>query len=377
MTLSTLQISQIQQFHDGEIEEASVSVLLSTSSHARVYLAALQELSEATKGAMEEAWEKADSATAADDWSKAAFSATRLLDQELPELAPMLERFHDDEVSTMESASILALMQEREDVASYLERLDILSDTVKGFDFSEGVSFDGFFDKVAAELNIETKPSLNVVKLDHSFSYEEHAVLVQRFFDDDVTSSEKQRVQSWIDAENSEVVGALEACEELSLATTIATEQAVEQADFTDLWSNIEKELTSTKEQVVGPPSAHVLQLGAFKQEKADASFFQKYQQGIFTAVAAVLLLGVFGPQMFGTEKHTVEKIVIIDGITSEPGTSVRIAAPVQPVSAEVEEEDEEESTVIWITDESLENKDVKDKEPLKDNETEASEDPI
>ena len=374
MTLSTLQINQIQQFHDGEISECSVSQLLADSSHARVYLTALQEISGATKAAMEEAWGKADSKNAVADWSEAAFSATRLLDMELHELAPMLERFHDDEVSSMESASVLALMQEREDIAAYLENLDTLSSTIKSADFSVGVSFDGFFEKVASELNLETKSASNLVSLDHSYSYEEHAVLLQRFFDNEVTSREKQRVQSWIDSENEDVVNALAAFEELSLATTIATEQAVEQADFTSLWSSIENEISQTKEQPA--QSEHVVQLGAFREKKEEASFFQKYQQSIFTAVAAVLLLGVFGPQMFGSEKHTVEKIVIIDGISSEPGTSVRIDAPIRQVSAQVEEEDEE-STVIWITDESLENEDVKDKEPLKDNEVKESEEPI
>ncbi len=375
MTLSTLQISQIQQFHDGEISEGSVSELLTSSSHARVYLTALQELSGATKAAMEEAWEKADATNAVADWSEAAFGATRLLDMKIQELAPMLERFHDDEVSPMESASVLALMQERDDIVAYLENLDMLSGSVKGVDFSEGVNFDGFFDKVAAELKLETKAPSNVVRLDHAFSYEEHAVLLQRFFDEEVTPREQQRVQSWIDSENEDVIGALEACEELSLATTIASEQAVEQADFSNLWASIESEISQTEEK--STQSEQVVQIGAFREKKAEASFFQKYQQSIFTAVAAVLLLGVFGPQMFGSEKHTVEKIVIIDGISSEPGTSVRIDAPMRPVSAQVEEDDEEESTVIWITDESLDTEDVKDKEPLKDNELKASEEPI
>lgn len=373
MTLSTLQISQIQQFHDGEVSKGLVSELLNNSSHARVYLTALQELAGATKAAMEEAWGKVDATNAVADWSEAAFSATRLLDMELHELAPMLERFHDDEVSTMESASVLALMQEREDIANYLENLDTLGGNVKSLDFSDGVNFDGFFANIAAELNIETKATSNVVRLDHAFSYEEHAVLLQRFFDNETTPREKQRVQSWLDSNNVDVIGALDALEELNLATTIASDQAVEQADFTNLWSSIQNEISQTNE--LPAQSEQVVQLGAFREKKEEESFFQKYQQSIFTAVAAVLLLAVFGPQMFGTEKHTVERIVIIDGISSEPGTSVRIDAPIRPVSAQVD--DEEESTVIWITDESSESEDVKDIEPLKDNKTTASEEPI
>lgn len=362
MMLSKLQLNQIQQFHDGEIDKVIVSSLLDQSPHARVYLSALEELALATKAAMDQAWENAPTQSAALDWANAAFNATQLLDMKLVDLAPMLERFHDDEVSAMESASVLALMHERQDIADYLENLDVLSGRVKTLEFAKDVNFDGFFDKIAVELDFakdEKVISLDQKRLNHAFSYEEHAVLLQRFFDGEVNASERQRVQSWIDTENSEVLNTLAALEELSQAATIANEHAVENADFSQLWTGIASSISQESQ-----PAQQVVQLGEFREKKQE-SFLAKYQQGIFTAVAAVLLLGVFGPRLFPQER-VIEKIVIIDGITSEPGTRVRIDAPISPVSAKLEE-DEDDSTVIWITDESLDENDVKDKEPAKE----------
>lgn len=373
MTLSKIEIEieKIQRFHDGELKEDSIVDLLNQSPQARVYLSALTELSLATKAAMDHAWEQAETKDAVSTWTTAAFEASQLVDYKLIDLAPLLERFHDDEVSEFESASVLALMQEREDIANYLENLDGLSQSLKNTltssIISKKISFDGFFNRISTELGFDDQ------NLEHAFSIEEHTVLLQRYFDDEVSKVEKQRVQSWIDAEQIEVIEMLAALEELKLTTTIVSEHASEKMDFTNFWSGIEEELNFSS------VSSPIVSLGSFRAKKdaeKEKSFFQKYQQGIFTALAAVALISIFGPMWIQPNERVVERIVIVDGVSSASGTSVRIDAPVQTVSKEIEED---ETTIIWITDESSPNTDVKEIEPAKkgSEKKEKFEDPI
>jgi hypothetical protein len=159
--LSKAERELLSRHHDGELtksEREQAEALLEASAPARVFVGALEELRLAARYAEEELWEVASlpSAQIIAELARSVADAA----QSLEELAPLLERFHDGEVDGVERAFVVALINERSDVADYLATLDGLSTDFKELSSLLGskADFGGFWDRLEARL--DEAPSL-------------------------------------------------------------------------------------------------------------------------------------------------------------------------------------------------------------------------
>lgn len=359
----------IQGLRDGELdrdEREHAEALLERSASARVYQTALEELEHAVRAAEQAAWEVAEAgAPEATKLAELALSAPDPMAEELDDLAPLLERFHDGEADHAEMAFVQGLLQERDDVADYLEALDEISSGVKalGADLGADVDFSGFWEGVSEGLDDEPKTRFeDEPGVDPgAFRPGDHLVLVQRFFDGEVDEEEHQRVSGWIEQGHPEVVAYIEALEEVRLAVTAGIENAQEQVDFHHLWTGVSEKIDELEsgENVVSLDSAREERSSSTTESGGGGStrWFEEYRQAIYGAAAAVLLvgaaLGLFREQIFGShEQVVVEKtVVIVDSVEYSPGSDVLVDSPMQPASMQRSDGQEESPTVIWLFD--------------------------
>ncbi len=382
--LTTEEQVLLQRYYDGdplpEGQADEVDALLNRSQTARVFMAALEELTEATAVAVEQAWDVAD-APDVETFARTAIEAASLADAPLEELAPLLERFWDGEVVPEEIAIVSALADERTDVADYLANLEGLSAGVKVThdDLIGQVAFDDFWDSLEDRLDAE----------DSSFDPEEHQVLLYRYHDGEATAQERARVESWIDRGDERVTATLEALGELNLAAVAGIETAQANVDLAGFWHRVEDaiddEIEAQGENVV-----------SFEREKREKKgFLSNYRQGVFAAVATILVVafvaGLFSEQLFSPgEKVIVEKtVVIVDSVEYQPGSSAMVNSPMKQASSSAtvtapdgeSAEEEEEPTVIWLLDtsengEAADSADEAAEEPADGNEEESQEQP-
>ena len=183
--LTTEEALLLQRHVDGEWgagEKAKAEALLKAEPAARVFVAALEELQLAARGAVEAAWESTGAPSPA-EWVELAHQWAGWADASLEDLAPLLERFYDGEVDAAEGAAVAALLEEREDVVAYLEELEALSAGVLAH--QEAVAeadFSNFFAGIAAAIDAEEggRDLAPVVSLD-AFDAEKHLLLLHRY----------------------------------------------------------------------------------------------------------------------------------------------------------------------------------------------------
>lgn len=378
--LSNNECTLLQRYYDGDpLDPADVTVveqLLNSSTTARVFMSALEELTLAMCGAEQALWENA-SPPSADSVVAAALNAASLAEQPLEELAPLLERFFDGEVMGEEMIAVQALIDEREDVVDYLAELDGLrSSVLSGHEqLVGGVSFDNFWDSIASQIEDE------LPQVASSYDNEAHRVLLYRYFDGEVDAQEREQVDRWIATGEAEVVGTFAALAELRLAVVTAVESAQERVDFSSLWHSIEDAL----DDQVEAQGENVVSL-ARKQRERNVTVGDS-RTLVMAALAAMLFVafgaGIFKDQLFGpAERVVVEKtVVIVDSVEYEPGSSVMVNTPFRPVSsisaaAEPGAQNEEvEPTVIWLLD--SEPAPYDEDQPADDTEKELSDKPI
>merc|ERR1712000_306956 len=113
-----------------------------------------------------------------------------------------------------------------------------------------------------------------------------------------------------------EIAETLGALEELSLAATVAMEQAQERVDLSSVWAGVSAELA---DEFGG--KAPVISLEQKRTEKAEEKPEEtgtSHRREAFIALAAVLVtvlgMGLFGDKLFGP--RVVEKtVVIVDSV--------------------------------------------------------------
>lgn len=371
----------LQRFYDGEATDDQARLaetLLNESMAARVFMQALEEITYAIGEAEEHAWTSSD-APAVQRVVDIATQAATLATRPLEELAPMLERFFDGEVVPEEMAAISAIIEQRDDVTDYLAALSEIRSSVRASHDSvaEEVSFDGFWQSVEQRIDAE----------DATFDPDEHRVLLYRYHDEEVTADERARVETWLGADQADVASTLAALAELRLAATVAAEQAQERVDFANFWHGVEDEL----DQAVEAQGENVVSLGRERRERK--GFLSDSRQGFFVAVAAMLCVafvaGLFKQELFGSgERVIVEKtVVIVDSVEYQPGSSVMVKSPMQPVSmtsmesAESDDADTAEPTVIWLIEDDTAPAEEQSKDdphaPSRDDSEEEHEQPI
>lgn len=373
--LSKEDIRLVQRLHDGdlsEFEQARAERLISQNAQARTLMAALAEIELGVRGAEIDAWERAD-APAADDVSARAVGASPPGGDSLVDLAPLLERYHDGELLHEEAAEVEALMQERDEVAGYLDVLAELSlgVTVARDEAVDGVDFGAMWAGIDACLGDEASAAA-------AYDPEEHHVLLQRYHDGEVEASERERVEAWLEAEQPEVMATLSALGELGLSVNAAVELVVERAEL-DLWSRVASEL-DTSSSAHEEAAAAVTSLEARREAKArqEVSWWSRNRQTVY-AVAATAVIAVLGGLLLGNpfaprERVVVKErtIVIVDDVKYKPGTSVMVTSPTGPAVNKPQGPsmsdgvDNEAPTIIWMLDGGDEG-DGGDEEPSKD----------
>lgn len=341
--LTEAQILLLERWFDGDAtggEAREATTLVASSASAREFHEALKEIRLATEVAENEAWSKATPPTSASILT-ACQAAPSSESKSISELAPMLERFFDGECDDLEAEFVAELLDTREDVAAYICSLDELRGGVVASlkELDDRVPMEGFWDAIEARLE------------DPSFRVEEHAMLVQRFHDGAVSETERAQVQAW---KSHHVAESLEALQELNLAVNAAMDEASEGVDFSSIWGAVEATMDADLES----QGENIVALGRVKRDKVERrGGFSKQSLGAIAALlAAVLVGGIFGQQLFGPDQVIVEKtIVIIDSVEYAAGASVMVDTPFRQASAissADSESESEEPTVIWILDE-------------------------
>ncbi len=346
-TLTTEEAWLLQRYVDDEAsgeEHRRAEALLKELPAARVYVTAIEELAVATRAAAEAAWEGAHPPSAQDvvelarqwaGWAQAP----------LEEIAPLLERFHDGEVDPAEGAAVVALLEEREDVADYLAELDGLAAGIRVHEEAIAeADFSGFFDGIAAAIDAEEGEEAEVLPMD-PFDAEEHLLLLHRFHDGECSAEECRRVQRWIDGGDSTVETLLGVMAELQVGVNAGIEMAQEEADFADLWSGMEGRLDEIDAEKAAP---NVVSLPDRAAQTPGRSLFH---QPVFALVATVVLIlmgSYLGSQILQQETVVETRtVVIFDSVEYAPGSSVMIHNP-QLASHEADEDD---IPILWVLD--------------------------
>lgn len=388
MTLQTLTYQQrllLQRYFDGELQEGTepyikASTLINEVVHARQWVDSLEELALSIKGAEQEMWDNAPQRSS-DRVVDVALHASN--DVSLPELAPMIERMHDEEITEEERLYLKSLLAEQEEAASYLGTLEAMRYSVQSShdEALEQVDFTGFFDAIEARLDdsqdavadTTTKPEGEVIQFPGKsqtaerapFDMEEHQLLLARFFDGEASTEEKAQVTAWAEIDH-KVAETLDVFGELSLAMRAATDELSESVEFSGLWSHVEQELAQDFAQ--GP---NVISLEIAREEKAleaKKPAPSRARREFFIAIAAAVLtvfgVGLFSDKLFPSKGTTVveKTVVIVDSIEYQGGSSGMVMQPASMLNEKemqtpaiennLPSKEEETPTIIWILDE-------------------------
>ncbi|MFP4597056.1 MAG: hypothetical protein ACLFVJ_02315 [Persicimonas sp.] len=372
----------LQRYYDAELsaaESIQAEQLLERSAPARVFLRALDELTEAARVAGEVAWERVRGEVASPDVIvELAEDADDLAQAPLEELAALLERFHDGEADYTEMAFVNALLDEREDVVEYLAELDNLQQGLRaaGEQLTAGVDFDGMWDRIEAQIGHQAGDRVDGADDQDGpdFDRAEHLILLQRFFDDEVTAEEAATVDRWLAQGDAEVAAYLEVLSEIQLGACVAVQTACERAPIRDIWTGVRAaidEQDASGAGVVSLDSERSRRGGAGRgdvggdaggaaSDSRSESWFSEYRQAIVGALAAAVVLagmvGLFKDAIFGpSERVVVEKrVVVVDQVEYSPGSSVVIDSPMKQASMQDDgdrSDDSDEPTVIWLMD--------------------------
>ena len=352
MTRTTLTYDQamlLQRHVDGETtsqEEDRAQELLERSSPARVYAAALDELRIALQMAEEASWERAK-LPSPEEWVELARNSAGWAEADLDDLAPMLERFHDGEVDPAEAATVVALMEERDDVAEYLSELDRLSAGIRNAgEAGADVDFDGLWAGIAAQ--IEGDKSTAPAPID-PFDPVESTVLIHRYHDQEVSDEERRRVDGWIKGGDAEVDGLLGAMAEIHVGVNAGLEVAQEKVDFSDIWTKVESRLDEIDAQNASSNVISLDQAPDSRSRQANSNSWNKPVFAIAAAVALIIVGSLIGPQLWQPEQVIETRtVVIFDSVESAPGSSVMIHSP-QLASHGGEETDD--LPILWVMD--------------------------
>ena len=330
----------IQRHFDGDLavaEEQGVTQMLGSNRAAQEFLSMLEELRLSVQCAEDAIWARAAS-TDPHFVAQRAMDAEPLTELPLDGLTALLERFHDAETTAEESLFVEILLEQRDDVARYLEGLATLRNSMIAADnlALDTVDLDGLWDRVEAEIGESDSDQV-------AFDPAEHQFMLQRYVDGEVKSGERARVEEWIRAENDQVLSTLAAYDSIRLAANAAVEFAQESVDLDRILAGVDAVLD---EEVSA--SDKVVSLDA------ERSRSMSWNQPVVLLAAAVML--VFFVNQFTQSSSPREVIikektvVIVDSVEYAPGASVMVNS-IQPAGFEQGGETPEEPTVIWLLD--------------------------
>jgi anti-sigma factor RsiW len=385
------QRSLLLRWFDGELDNRAevdrVEQLVETSGRARAFVETLEELQSSTVAAFDAALPADDELPGAPQVVERAIDADPLEESPLDELAPLLERYHDDEITDPARAAVERLVDRRDDVAAYLQHLETLGDATRAARDAalEEVELDGLRDDIDRDVAYTDHP-------DDPPAYDPNRdePLLHRFVDGELPESKRDLVETWLE-DDPDAARTVETLEDLGGAAEAAHQQATERVDFGSLRSDIDdriSELDSDADDHTDDESADVVSLDSSRSDggrtgdsqTADEThndsdrpqttgWFSGYRQGLVGAAAAALLVAaagvVFGTNLFENERVVVKEktVVIVDSVQYDKGSSVVVDSPMKKVSADNQTDStasddsssdnsgEEQPTVIWLLD--------------------------
>lgn len=354
-SLTNKEQTLLQRHFDGELQgddESSAKKLLAEKPAARAFLASLEELALAVRESESLVWESASVSSSA-EIVELAVKSSSLSESSLSELAPLLERFFDGEADEIEAIFVADLIDERADVAAYLEQLDELRSGLRdiGAEFGGSVDFGDFWSGIDARLDEVSEKSAG-----DAYQADEHAVLLYRYHDQQVDDAERGRVEGWLVAGNQEVSQTIAALDELHLAVNASVELAQERVDLSAIWSGVEEKLDTLEEKEVAssPAENNVVSLSQARAAHQESGRQEWVRPAMAFAAAVTLLLmgGLLAERILGSETVIIKErtVVIVDSVEHGPGVRVDINSPIEQAGHEGEG-DEDFPTVIWLLD--------------------------
>lgn len=348
----------LQRHFDGELEGAEAMAaeeLLAQSVAARVFLASLEELALAVRESEALVWESAGVASS-EEIAEIAAKSSALSERSLVELAPLLERFFDGEADEVESIFVAGLIDEREDVAAYLEQLDELRGGLReiGTTLGADVDFGDFWRGIDARLGDGAESAA-----EDRYDADEHAVLLYRFHDEQVDDAERSRVEGWLAANEPEVKQTIAALAELNVAVNASVELAQERVDLSAMWSGVEARLDALEQEESASERVEKVAEVAAESRVVSLASVRSERRGwgrpamAFAAAVTLLLLGgLLAERILGSETVIIKErtVVIVDSVEHGPGVRVDINSPIEQ-AGQVGEEEEDFPTVIWLLD--------------------------
>jgi hypothetical protein len=379
------------RWFDGELDSREevdrAEQLVETSDRARAFVDTLDHLQSSAVAAFDAARPAPDELPDPRQVAERAADADPLCELPFDELAPLLERYHDDEVTDPTRAAIERLVDRRDDAAAYLEQLETLGEATRAAQHAalEDAELDGLRGGIERDVAYADHP-------DDPPAYEpgRDEPLLHRFVDGELPESKRDLVETWLE-DNPDAARTVETLEELSGAAEAAHCEATEQVDFESLRSDIDErisELSTGGDDQTGSGSADVVSIdssrtdggrtgdtGTDTQTREDSSeprstgWLSGYRQGLVGAAAAALLIAgvgvLFGTNLFENERVVVKEktVVIVDSVQYDKGSSVVVDSPMKKVSANnqtgstaagdssSDDSEEEQPTVIWLLD--------------------------
>ena len=373
-SLTESQRELLQRWFDGELAEGErrrAEDLLQSSEAADSYIEALEEIRSAATIAFDTSLEAVSQELSSANLVEAAIDAPPLEDLPLLELAPVLERYHDGEVTEAERRTIEKLRRKRTDVADYLEHLAFVGETVRAAneEAAQKVDLDSVWSGVERDLTYEDAEEAPDYRAERDQS------LIHRYVDDELDEWRSEQVQEWLD-DDSEAADTARQIEKLGDATRIAFEEAGADVDLDGMWSEVASRLDADDTEETD--DADVVSIDrarddggaqAAGSEADEASggkvvgLFSQYGQALVGAAAATLLvlgaIALFGDKLFPGQTVVKEKtVVIVDSVEYESGSSVVVDSPMKQVRAKSQKESkddeddkDEKPTVIWLLD--------------------------
>ncbi len=380
----------LMRWFDGELEADQAErarQLVDDRRVARDFVEALEQVRAATTAAVDQARPARAELSATETIVEHARQAPPAEALSLERLAPLLERYHDGEVTEPERRSVERLADRRDDVAEYLDGLRSLGEAARAAHEAAAGSTDP--DALRSEIDPE------LAHADHpddppAYEPNRDRELLHRYVDGELSDRRRRLVETWLRDEGGEAARTVEALEQLGDAVRHADAHATDKADLGSIRAAVDRRIDGLASEEDGPDEgAEVVSLQTSRRDgghtdgpreetaaeptdrpsadRGTAGWFPDYRQGLIGAAAAALLAvaaGVaFGPDLFDDEQVVVKEkktVVIVDSVQYSDGSSVVVDSPMQKVSASGDDNagsegaagsEEDDSTVIWLLD--------------------------
>ncbi|MEM1350123.1 MAG: hypothetical protein AAGI01_16305, partial [Myxococcota bacterium] len=291
----------LQRHWDGDVEEHDelerAERMLTDHSEARDFVEALGEVQRAASVAESVAWDLAEgSVPQPEHVVRASIAAAPPEGSTLDELIPLLERFHDGEVTEEEAEELATLVGEREDAMAYLRGLDTLKRGALASrdQMLEDVDFGEFWSTLSARITQEDVPKVvefpgheKATDERPAFDLDSNRVTLYRFFDGEADKEEQAHMAAWAELDPT-VAQRLDALGELQFAVNVAVEAAQERQNLSRIWEGVADRLQGEFSEA--PMNEEVISLSEEREKRGIFAAVRSHRSEFVVAMAAALI---------------------------------------------------------------------------------------